>query len=131
MKEKVYRFMSGRNGPDQLTRALTVLALAVLVLNLFVRSAVLNIVWLAIMACAYYRMFSRNLARRREENGRFLQWQYKTVSAVRGWWDRLRQRRDYAFFRCPECRAMLRVPRGKGRVRVTCRKCGSAFERRT
>ena len=82
MKEKVYRFMSGRNGPDQLTRALTVLALAVLVLNLFVRSAVLNIVWLAIMACAYYRMFSRNLARRREENGRFLQWQYKTVSAV-------------------------------------------------
>ena len=131
MKEKVYRFMSGRNGPDQLTRALTVLALAVLVLNLFVRSAVLNIVWLAIMAYAYYRMFSRNLARRREENGRFLQWQYKTVSAVRGWWDRLRQRRDYAFFRCPECRAMLRVPRGKGRVRVTCRKCGSAFERRT
>ncbi|MBR1497036.1 MAG: hypothetical protein IJ617_05365 [Oscillospiraceae bacterium] len=131
MKEKLYRFMVGRNGPDQLTRALTGLSLAVLVFNLFLRSTALNVLWMAIMIWAYYRMFSRNLARRREENARYMQWEYKLVSGLRGWWDRLRQRRDYVFFRCPECRAMLRVPRGKGKIRVTCRKCGNAFERRT
>ena len=131
MREKFYRFMAGRNGADQFTRALTVAALALVFINLFVRSGVLLLLWLAIMAYAYFRMFSRNTARRREENGRYLQFEYKVTSAVRGWWDRLRQRKDYVFFRCPECRAMLRVPRGKGRIRVTCRKCGNAFERKT
>ena len=131
MREKLYRFMIGRNGPDQLTRALTAASLIVLLVNLFVRSYLLNLVWLAILIYAYFRMFSKNVARRREENGRYLQLEYKVTTAVRGWWDRLRQRRDYAFFRCPDCRAMLRVPRGKGRVRVTCRKCGNMFERRT
>ena len=123
--------MAGRNGADQFTRALTVAALALVFINLFVRSGALLLLWLAIMVYAYFRMFSRNTARRREENGRYLQFEYKVTTAVRGWWDRLRQRKDYVFFRCPDCRAMLRVPRGKGRIRVTCRKCGNAFERKT
>ena len=131
MKEKLYQFMAGRNGADQLTRALTGLSLLLVLLNLFVRSYVLSGAWLAVLGYAYFRMFSRNLPRRREENARFLQLQNKAAAALRGWWERLRQRRDYAFFRCPQCRAMLRVPRGKGRIRVTCRKCGNAFERRT
>ena len=123
--------MAGRNGADQFTRALTIVALVLVFANLFIRSGPLLVLWLAIMGYAYFRMFSRNIARRREENARYLQLEYKVTSAVRDWWDRLRQRKDYAFFRCPECRAMLRVPRGKGRIRVTCRKCGNAFERKT
>lgn len=131
MKEKFYRFMQGRNGPDQLSRFVCLAALVLILLNVFVRSSVLWVLGLALLVYAYFRMFSRNVYRRREENGRFLQLQYKVQGQLRDWRERWRQRREYAFFRCPSCRAMLRVPRGKGRIRVTCRKCGSAFERKT
>ncbi|MCD8129371.1 MAG: hypothetical protein LUD54_07340, partial [Oscillospiraceae bacterium] len=116
---------------DQLSRFLTYVALALIVLNLFVGSTVLWLLGLAALVWAYFRMFSKNVARRREENGKYLQLQYKLTQRFRDWRDRQKQRRDYVFFRCPSCKAMLRVPRGKGRIRVTCRKCGNAFEKRT
>ncbi len=131
MREKFYRFMIGRNGADQLSRFLTYVALALIVLNLFVGSTELWLLGLAALVWAYFRMFSKNVARRREENGKYLQLQYMLTQRVREWRDRQKQRRDYVFFRCPSCKAMLRVPRGKGRIRVTCRKCGNAFEKRT
>ena len=131
MREKFYRFMAGRNGPDQLCRFLSFLALALIVANLFAHTVVLWALGLAVLILAYFRMFSRNLARRRAENGKYMQLRYKVTHAFTDWRDRFRQRKDYAFFRCPSCRAMLRVPRGKGKIRVTCRKCGTAFERKT
>ena len=131
MKEKFYRFMAGRYGSDQLSRFLSFLALALIVLNIFVRSTVLWLLGIAALALVYVRMFSRNYEKRRKENERYLQWKYKLTGGVRNWADRQKQRRDYVFFRCPSCRAMLRVPRGKGKIRVTCRKCGNAFERKT
>ena len=76
-------------------------------------------------------MFSKNFEKRRKENERYLQLKYKLTSGFRNWNDRRKQSRDYVFFRCPSCHAMLRVPRGKGKIRVTCRKCGNAFEKKT
>ena len=131
MRDKFYRFMAGRNGVDQFGRFLSYAALVVIVINLFAHSLILWVLGLALLIWSYFRMFSKNVARRREENGRYLQLEYKVTGAVRGWWDRMKQRKDYVFFHCPSCRAMLRVPRGKGKIRVTCRKCGNAFERRT
>ena len=125
------RFMAGRYGSDQLNRFLSFLALALLVLNLFFRGALLWVLAVAALLLCYVRMFSRNLDKRRAENARYLRLRYKITGEVRGWMDRQKQRRDYRFFRCPDCRAMLRVPRGKGKIRVTCRKCGNAFEKRT
>lgn len=123
--------MAGRNGVDQLSRFLSYVALALIVVNLFVRSALLWALGVAALVWAYFRMFSKNLSRRRAENARYMALEYKATGAFRNWLDRMRQRKDYAFFRCPGCRAMLRVPRGKGKIRVTCRKCGNAFERKT
>ena len=131
MKEKFYRFMAGRYGADQLSRFLSFLALVLIVLNLFLHSTVLWVLGLAALVVCYVRMFSRNFEKRRRENERFLQLKYKLTGGFRDWKDRQSQRRDYVFFRCPSCRAMLRVPRGKGKIRVTCRKCGNAFERKT
>ena len=131
MKEKFYRFMAGRYGSDQLSRFLSFFALALIVLNLFLRNAVLWVLGIVALVLVYVRMFSKNYEKRRKENERFLQWKYKLTGGVRNWLDRQKQRRDYVFFRCPSCRAMLRVPRGKGRIRVTCRKCGNAFEKKT
>ena len=131
MKEKFLRFMAGRYGVDQLSRFLSFVALALIVLNLFFRSSVLWILGLAVLVLTYVRMFSKNYEKRRKENERYLQLKYKLTSGFRNWNDRRKQSRDYVFFRCPSCHAMLRVPRGKGKIRVTCRKCGNAFEKKT
>ena len=131
MKEKFIRFMAGRYGADQLSRFLSFAALALIVLNLFFRSSVLWILGLAVLVLTYVRMFSKNFEKRRKENERYLQLKYKLTSGFRNWNDRRKQSRDYVFFRCPSCHAMLRVPRGKGKIRVTCRKCGNAFEKKT
>ena len=49
----------------------------------------------------------------------------------RGLRERWSQRRDYKFFRCPSCRTLLRVPKGKGKIKVVCRKCGNSFIKKT
>ena len=123
--------MIGRNGPDQLSRFLSFAALGVLILGLFIRSPLLSVLCLALLIWSYFRMFSRNIPRRRAENERYLALKNKVTGYFHSLLDRWRQRKDYAFFRCPGCKAMLRVPRGKGKIRVTCRKCGNAFERKT
>ena len=134
MRQKLMQFMYGRNGVDHLSRFLTYFALALLVLRLVIRGAAGNVMWylaIAVLIYAYFRIFSRNLSKRRAENAKYFQYRAKVVNGFRDWRDRRRQSRDFKFFRCPACRAMLRVPRGKGRIRVTCRKCGTAFERKT
>ena len=131
MKEKFYRFMAGRYGNDQFSRFLSVLALVLLILNLFLKKSVLWLLAVALLVYLYYRTFSRKLEKRRAENEKYLRIRYRLTNGFRNWKDRQKQKKDYCFFRCPSCKAMLRVPRGKGRIRVTCRKCGNAFERRT
>ena len=131
MKEKFIRFMAGRYGADQFSRFLSFVALALIVLNLFVRSNVLWILGLAALVLTYVRMFSKNFARRRKENEAYLRLKNKLTGGFQNWNDRRKQSKDYVFFRCPACHAMLRVPRGKGKIRVTCRKCGNAFEKKT
>ena len=134
MREKLARFMIGRNGSDQLTRFISIVVCLALVLSLFLNSDAQLAIWfLAIVGAiyVYIRVFSRNVAKRRQENANFL----RATASVRGYFRGLRerwvQRRDYRFFRCPSCRTLLRVPRGKGKIRVVCRKCGTSFIRNT
>jgi len=131
MREKFYRFMAGRNGVDHFCRFLSYAALAAFIANIIFRSSILWTVALVLIIYCDYRMLSRNLPKRRAENARYLQLRSKITNDFQNWRDRQRQRKDFCFFRCPSCRAMLRVPRGKGKIRVTCRKCGNAFEKRT
>lgn len=134
MREKLARFMAGRNGPDQLSRALTALLLAVLILSMFAEarlSRILMALFMLGVIYLYFRIFSRNVSRRREENAAYMQ----RTASLRAWFrslgERWRQRRDYKFFRCPMCRTLLRVPRGKGKIKIVCRKCGNSFIRNT
>lgn len=129
------RMMIGRNGMDALNRFLSVVLLVVVAVELFLRgrtaAMVLSFLALVLIVIIYFRMFSRNLYRRGQENGTYLRLRYPIVSAFQGWQERFRQRREYRFFRCPSCRAWLRVPRGKGKINIVCRKCGTAFRRRS
>ena len=125
------RFMYGRNGVDQLSMALMAPYLLFYLLFVFTDWMIFNALTWAIMVIVLWRTLSRRLDKRRAENARYFQLRNKFVYGFRNWRERRKQSKDYCFFRCPSCRAMLRVPRGKGRIRVTCRKCGNAFEKRT
>lgn len=129
--------MYGRNGVDNLSRFLTYVALVLIVLQLILgrlSPMVASIFWyvsIIILVYAYARIFSKKLDRRRAENAKFLKLKGKIVFLFKNKKERIDQRHDYSFFKCPSCKAMLRVPKRKGKVRITCRKCGTAFERKT
>ena len=131
MKEKLARFMVGRNGNDQLNLFLLGLDVVLLIVASFVRGnagRVLYLLTFALLGWTYYRMLSRNLDRRRQENARYLRAQYRVAAAFKLRREKWVQRRDYKFFTCPSCKTTLRVPRGKGKLKIVCRKCGSSFE---
>ncbi len=131
MRERFARFMAGRNGNDQLNRFLLIIVLVLLVLAaIFGRGALsglLNILVLASLGLCYFRMFSRDLYRRRSENERYLREKQKLASSARVWKERWVQRKEYKFFVCPSCKAVMRVPRGRGKIRIVCHKCGNTF----
>lgn len=131
MRERFARFMAGRNGNDQLNLFLLGAAVVLAVVSAFFRSggfgSFLPVVVLALLAYVYFRMLSRNVYKRREENGKFMRFRYNMEGSLRAAKERWVQRKDYKFFSCPSCHTNLRVPRGKGKIKIVCRKCGTSF----
>ena len=131
MREKFARFMSGRYGADQLSRFMVTAALVIMVINLFLGWGILSILVLALLVLCYFRMFSRNYQKRYEENLRYTQ----ATARYRYWLskqkDLWKQRKVYHIYRCPSCMQKVRVPRGKGKIIVTCPKCHTEFQKRS
>lgn len=128
MREKLQRFMWGRYGNDQLNRFLMAVMLIGLVLSMIFRfGGPFYFIALAALIWSYFRMFSRNVAKRSAEN----QWYLKKSMKVKGFFRKkkreLSQMKEYHIYKCPNCRQKLRVPRGRGRIAITCRKCGTEF----
>ena len=130
MKEKLARFMAGRNGNDQLNLFLLGLDVVLLLAASLLRDTAgrwLYIAVLVLLGLTYFRMLSRNLPRRREENGKFIRARYRISAALKVRREKWVQRKDYKFFTCPSCKTTLRVPRGHGKIKIVCRKCGNSF----
>ena len=138
MKQKLINFFSGRNGIDTIGKTVLWTAIA-LVLISWITSGLLggiisNVLWvlaLALIVYGYWRMFSRNIYKRRAENDRFLASTSGIRSFFRGIKLRITQGRKFKFFKCPSCGTVLRVPRGKGRIQITCKRCGNRFSGKT
>ena len=135
MREKFARFMAGRYGSDQLNRLLSVLCLVLLVLAMIFNgtkvSSVLWIVSFALLMLVYFRMFSKNIYKRTAENNSYMRFRYNFLKKFRMIKERWTQRKDYKFFSCPACHTTLRVPKGKGKIHIVCRKCGTSFQGKT
>lgn len=117
-------FMRGRNGVDELNRILTYVVLIVYVISLFTQSTLLYYISFIGLIYLTYRMLSKNLYERREENRKFMTWLETTRI-------RFEQRKDYKIFKCKGCGRNIRVPRGKGKIEVTCPMCGKKTIHRT
>ena len=124
------RFMYGRNGVDQLGFVTLWAAIILDVVNLFVRNqvaySILSAVAMVLTIWMVFRMFSKNLSKRRAENAAYMN---KVVYPLRQALSRSRDK-EHKYFTCPNCRTVCRVPRGKGRIVITCPKCGAALIKR-
>lgn len=130
----------GRYGMDRFNRTLIFLAVGLSVVSLFLARAstagmIITGMSTALVIVVLLRMFSRNFAARQSELYRYLALENK----LRAFWarargdyrkqaDELRDRRKYKYLTCPQCAQRLRVPKGKGKLRVTCTRCGNRFE---
>lgn len=124
LRWKLQLFMRGRNGVDELNRILTYVMLIVYVISLFTKSTVLYYISFIGLIYITYRMLSKNLYVRREENRKFVTWMETTRI-------RFEQRKDYKIFKCKGCGRNIRIPRGKGKIEVTCPMCGRKTIHRT
>lgn len=131
MREKIFRFMYGRYGVDSLGYFLMWLTIGDIILNLFIKSGVLDTICLVLIIYSYYRMLSKNIAARSRENTFYLKHTVKIRRLIK----RMRMisvlKKKYRIFRCPECSLRVKIPKRKGRVEITCPKCRNRFIRRS
>lgn len=125
------RFMAGRYGSDQFNIFLLVLAVVLMILNLFFirNSFVSTVVWL-LLIYNLFRTYSRNIYKRREENEKYLallQPLQKRINIIK----KNHQDKEHKYFLCPSCKQMVRVPRGRGKITITCPKCKHQFDKRS
>lgn len=125
-RERTASFMIGRYGNDPLNNAILIASLILLLLSSFVGGLFFPLA-VILLGFSYYRMFSRNIYKRRDENEKYLRIKGKIVSQFNMLKERWKQRKEYKFFTCPSCHTNLRVPRGRGKIKIVCRKCGHSF----
>ena len=117
------RFMQGRYGGDKLNITLVWVSFGAYIVSLLIPIAAVKMVLVAlyygVLGWAIFRMLSRNTYKRYQENRKYLQLL-----------DRIKDR-EHKYFDCPRCRQQVRVPRGKGKIAITCPKCREKFIKKT
>ena len=123
MKTGLQRFMMGRYGTDKLNTLLLWVAVAFMLLSIFLPSGWPNLLAVllsyGLMGVVIFRILSRNTYQRHKENRRYL-------NMV----ERLKDR-EHRYFSCPKCKQSVRVPQGKGKIAITCPKCREKFIKKT
>lgn len=126
----IARFMYGRNGTDHLGMATLALYVLIMLLQSIVMlffpneivATVFSIVIYVLCFIMLFRIFSKNLTKRRAENARFLKWWTPKQTALTAANNRRRDK-EHRYFKCAGCGAYCRVPRGKGKIEITCPRC--------
>ena len=131
MGERFARFMYGRYGNDQLNRFLTVISLILLVLSVIPYLWILWFIALGLMIWSSFRCYSRRIYQRRRENERFLKMIQPIKDHFRLQKNKRRDRKTHRYFKCKHCRAVLRVPKGKGKIDITCPRCQKIIVKKT
>ncbi|MCI8317672.1 MAG: hypothetical protein HFG96_03980 [Lachnospiraceae bacterium] len=123
--------MSGRYGADQLSRFMLGVCVVCIVLNLFTHIRGFYLLSLVLIGICYFRMLSRNFAKRSAENEKYLNIVWKIKRKFQQTKNRVVQSKDFHIYKCPSCGQKIRIPRGKGKICITCPKCRQEFEKKS
>ena len=132
MKQKLSAFFGGRYGADAFSRALLIVYLTLAIFTLFIGNtvfgAVLNLVSVAVCVFMFYRMFSRQINKREEENRKYLLLVGKAKRNLLLHRNKWKYRKTHVYRECPHCHAQIRLPRVSGAHQCDCPKCQGAFD---
>ncbi len=124
LKEYINRLLQGRYGLDELGKMLIGLCLVLYILGIALQSEFIFLVSLVVLIFGLYRIFSRQHWDRSEENRKYM-------SYIKLWKLRYEHRKYSRIYMCKRCGKYIRVPKGKGKIQVTCTACGDKTIRRT
>ena len=125
------RLMAGRYGPDHLNIAMIILSLVLNLLHGILRFTPLVYISYIILVVVIFRMLSRNIERRRAENDKFIRYWWPIRTKLSRSRANFKHRKTHRFIKCQGCGNTLRVPKGKGKLQITCPKCGERFIKKT
>lgn len=130
-------WMYGRYGYDELNRFLTLGGLVLLMISMSVTgysstaSSVISWLAIAMYVLSVYRTYSRNISKRQQERAAYL----RRTEPVRAWFrlqkNKFADRKTHRYFKCKQCKTVLRVPKGKGKIMIHCRNCGAELVKKT
>lgn len=129
VRDALARFMSGRYGTDSLNRSLILIWLLLAIVNVFFHSLVIYVIELVFCFVVFFRMLSRNYVKRQRENAAWFSMTSGLRGAFRRFMIRRRDGKKFHFFKCPNCKAPIRMPRKVGRFNIRCNKCGHSFQK--
>ena len=130
IKMSLARFMQGRHGADNLGMFTLIAGLLCSILASFTRIGILSIIGFALYVWTLFRMFSRNHEKRMAENRKYIELTSGWKTKSRQFTKRMKNRRDYKYFKCPNCKVLLRLKRGCGEKDITCVRCGHQFKQK-
>ncbi len=132
------KFMMGRYGVDQMNIGVLIFSMVCTFTASLTRWLLLSILGTALLAYGVFRMFSRNVSARSKENQKFLVFWNKVKGIwykIKDWFSgkkrRFADRKTHCYFSCPKCKRKLRVPKGKGKIEISCPICGTKFIKKT
>ncbi len=125
------KLMAGRYGGDQLSMGLILLSLLFTLVGRLVNIPLIVFIGYIPLVISIFRMFSRDINKRRMENYKFAIFMSPVYSWFKKAENRFKDRKTHKHFKCPNCNSSLRLPKGKGKLMVTCPKCKEKFEKRT
>lgn len=135
LKQRILQFMKGRYGVDQLSNFMIWSAVVLALIAMFVRIPFLQIICWILLIYAYVRIFSKNISKRYAQNKKFLD----ATWGIRNGFAKIRYRikygkqtaDSYRIYKCRKCGQKIRIPKGKGRIMITCPKCKYQFKRKS
>lgn len=131
MKEKLVRFMQTRYGMDNLSNFLVWTGLGIFIVNLFLNNFIISIIASILILICYFRALSKNYARCSAQNEWYLSHTEGIRSFFRKYKTRWKMRKTHHIYQCKKCGQDIRIPKGKGKIMITCPKCHNEFMKRS
>ncbi len=130
-KQSLQRFMYGRYGVDQFGQFIFGVAFVVIILNMFFNSVIFYYGSLLLIIYGYYRAMSKNHSKRYSENMKFLGIKNQLLGKINREKRMFNEKKVNHIYSCPSCKQKIRVPKGKGKIEITCPKCHTKFVKRS
>ena len=129
IKQKLEQFLQNRYGVDLLNKYLMGIVFLLLIIGIFV--PIVSFLTIPILAYSYFRMFSKNIKQRGLENYKFVIFKNKVFRPFINIKRNLFGDKHSRYYKCPKCKQIIRVPKGKGKIEIRCPKCNERFIKRT